>query len=144
MLDGNSGRTSTNAYQSFLKDIAIGKPKTILWMMGMNDEDTSTAINSSWKTYFDLLKTKCNTLGIRLIACTIPNTPERTNYYKNQYIKNSGVRYIDLSGELGCSDTVQGSYGYGNNMGHDGTHTGNAGRLLTAMILSKEISMLNN
>ena len=143
MLDGNSGRNSVSAYQSFVKDIEIGTPSAVIWMMGMNDPDTDSAVNSNWLTNYNLVKDICISLGIEFIACTIANTPDRNNYFKNNYIRESGDRYIELSQQLGCSDSMGGSYGYDNILAHDGTHVNNTGRLLTAMILSKEISYLN-
>ena len=63
----------------------------------MNDIDTETGINSEWKNYVEKFIQDCMDKNIIPILATIPNTPNRRHTYKNEYVKNSGYRYIDFA-----------------------------------------------
>ncbi len=140
MIDGFSGRGSATAYNSFLKDIKVAKPKGVVWMMGMNDPDSSTSVNSTWQDRFKKVYAKCQKLEIEFIACTICNTPDRNHYFKNEIIKGFGCRYIDLAKELGA--TEKNGIGYTGLMTSDGVHTINAGSLMTALTVIRNISFI--
>jgi hypothetical protein len=107
MVDSYSGRKSNEGYNAFKRCLQVHVPKTVIWCMGMNDFDnidfSNGTINTDWKYYADLLIADCETNGIELILCTIPNTPIRNHTYKNEYIKSSGLRYIDLDRAVGGS-----------------------------------------
>ena len=139
LLDGFSGRTSQQAYESFLKDIAIAKPKAIIWMMGMNDPDNGS-VNSSWKTAFDNVKTLCDINKIEFIYTTIPCVPQLDNSYKNNYATNSGVRIIPIASILGASS--QGSSWYAGLLSSDNVHPSNSGSMLIALTLLNNITLL--
>lgn len=139
LLDGFSGRNSQQAYNSFVKDIAIAKPKAIIWMMGMNDPD-SGSVNSSWKTVFDNVKTLCDTYKIEFIYATIPCVPQRDNSYKNNYAINSGVRIIPIASILGASS--QGSSWYAGLLSSDNVHPSKSGSLWIALTLLNNITLL--
>ncbi len=103
-LDGYSGRNAQGGYDSLLLALKYGKPKRIVWMLGMNNPDTEIAVNESWNNIFNELKELCAIMNIQLIPCTIPNVPERIHTFKNQIIRNSGLPYIDISSVLGANE----------------------------------------
>lgn len=104
-FDGYGGRGSAEAYESLEKALEHCTPKKILWCMGMNDVENG-AINEAWKTAFDNLIGISEENGIELIACTIPSTPLRTHNFKNEYIKASGKRYVDIERVVGADISV--------------------------------------
>lgn len=97
LLLGLAGGTSATLYTDLLLALQFGTPAYLVWCMGMNDKDTSTAANESWTTYLGLLEAKCAELGITLILTTIPNIPSRSNELKNTIVRNSGYRWIGLA-----------------------------------------------
>ena len=105
MIDGASGRRSEDAYSSLLLGLQKRTPKKILWCMGMNDPDSNTAVNSSWFNVYKNLTNFCDSHGIELILCTIPcgagTDIERNNYFKNEIIRASGYRYVDIANAVG-------------------------------------------
>ena len=96
-LIGLSGGNSQDLYNDLLKALKLGTPKYLVWGLGMNDGDTTTSVNASWKTYFDKVKLLCAKNGITLIGATIPNVPTISNYYKNAIVRADGIRYIDFA-----------------------------------------------
>lgn len=102
MFDSFGGRTSIVAMDSLNECLKYGKPKQILWCMGMNDPDSSSAVNANWKIIYDRLVSMCETNDIDLILCTIPSTNTYNHSFKNQIIKNSGLRYVDICNAMGA------------------------------------------
>ena len=142
IYDGYSGRNNAGAYESFIRIITsvMKKPRAIIWAVGMNDVDSSSAIHSNWKTAIDKVVAICNRLHIELIMCTIPNTETRAHNYKNEYMKTFGCRVIDVAHLLGCDEV--GSSGYPGLMSGDGAHPSEAGNLYVATLMSDAISSL--
>ena len=132
-LDGYSGRQAQGGYDSLLKALKYGKPKRIIWMLGMNNADTDSAVNESWNTVFVQLKELCANLNIQLILCTIPNVPERIHTFKNQIIRGSGFPYIDIASAVGA--TEKGSNWYEGLLGSDRVHPSDIGALAIALLL---------
>ena len=96
----------------------------------MNEPDTSTEINSEWKTTLDKVISLCSENGIELILCTIPNvrggavddtdiSNARNHSFKNEWIRNSGYRYIDFCKAVGADDNVN---WYDGMLSSDGVH----------------------
>ena len=96
-LFGWGGEGSTDALTCFNKVLTMVKPKIVAWFIGMNDGDSSSAINSDWQTTVETVISTCRTNGIRLVLATIPNTPTVRNTYKNTYVKESGFDYVDFA-----------------------------------------------
>ena len=119
-LDGYSGRSAQGGYNSLLLALKYGKPKRIVWMLGMNNPDTEIAVNESWNNIFNELKELCAIMNIQLIPCTIPNVPERIHTFKNQIIRNSGLPYIDISSVLGANE--KGSNWFSGLLSNDNVH----------------------
>ena len=119
-LDGYSGRSAQGGYDSLLLALKYGKPKRIVWMLGMNNPDTEIAVNESWNNIFNELKELCVIMNIQLIPCTIPNVPGRIHTFKNQIIRNSGLPYIDISSVLGANE--KGSNWFSGLLSSDNVH----------------------
>lgn len=96
-LIGYGGESSENAIIGFRKIVQLRNPKRIIWGLGMNDGDSSSAVNSNWKTFLDEVKAYCANNGVELLLCTIPNTPTVINTFKNAVVKSSGYQYIDFA-----------------------------------------------
>lgn len=110
LLDGYPGRNSENARYSLEKALTHGRPKYILWCMGMNNPDNDDSVNNSWNVHFNYVKEFCESNGITLISATIPNCPNQNNYYKNEIVRNSGLRYIDFAKAVGAEDKASAWY----------------------------------
>ena len=106
-LDGHSGRFTETAIESLKTNMLYAIPKKIVWFMGMNDPDEEDKVNSSWIDCFYTLRDICLENNIELILSTVPNTPERNNKYKNEIVRNSGYRYIEICSAVGA-DTCRG------------------------------------
>ena len=119
-LDGFSGRNSEQAYSSLLLELKYGKPKRLVWMMGMNDADTEYTVNENWLTYFNKVRELCLDNNIQFIPCTIPNVPARIHTFKNGIIRESGLPYIDIAFAVGANE--KGSSWYEGLLGSDQVH----------------------
>lgn len=134
-LDGYSGRSAQGGYDSLLLALKYGKPKRIVWMLGMNNPDTEIAVNESWNNIFNELKELCAIMNIQLIPCTIPNVPERIHTFKNQIIRNSGLPYIDISSVLGANE--KGSNWFSGLLSSDNVHpTGLGSEIIANTIIA--------
>ena len=119
LLNGYSGRGSIIALESLKNDLRLGTPKRIIWCLGMNNHDSDTDINTDWKTCVEELIEICKKKNIELILATIPNVPTINNSFKNEYVRNSGYRYIDFATSVGASnDTTW----YDDMLSSDGVH----------------------
>ena len=134
-LDGYYGRSAQGGYDSLLLALKYGKPKRIVWMLGMNNPDTEIAVNGSWNNIFNELKELCAIMNIQLIPCTIPNVPERIHTFKNQIIRNSGLPYIDISSVLGANE--KGSNWFSGLLSSDNVHpTGLGSEIIANTIIA--------
>lgn len=106
LLNGLAGQGSAAAYSDLERMLKFGTPKYLLWCLGMNDND------STFKTNFDKVKTLCADKGITLIASTIPTVPDRDKEVISQYVKDSGVRYIDFYKAVGANANGEWYDGY--------------------------------
>ena len=110
--DGFSGRAAYEGYQSMLFAFRFHIPKKIVWALGMNNTDNASTgtINQAWYDSYLAICDLCKAYNIELILCTIPTTQKtvdgvRTRYheYKNNVIRNSGYRVIDIADALGAT-----------------------------------------
>lgn len=125
LCDGVSGRDSVTALKSLKLGLTHGIPKKILWCMGMNDPDSSTAISDAYKTALDEVVEICNNEKIELIITTIPNVPDRNHNYKNKYIMSLGKRVVDVAKAVGADNSANWFDGF---LSDDKVHpTGNIG-----------------
>ena len=117
MLNAYPGEDSTRALNNLNKLLEIDTPKEIVWCMGMNDPDSSSAVNATWKSKLDDVIAICDEKGIELILATIPTVaggynPDTQSYnvgiqkYKNAIVRASGYRYIDFDSAVGANETT--------------------------------------
>ena len=97
LINGLAGQGSSGAYNDLIRMLNYGTPKYLLWCLGMNDGD------STFISYFDKVRSLCDEKGITLIASTIPTVPERNKEVISQYVRDSGVRYIDFYKAVGAN-----------------------------------------
>ena len=106
MIAQQDGSYSKTAMQSFRTLIEIGNPKYIIYTLGMNESDISTAINGGWREAILKLKTVCAERGIELILSTTPNVPTYSIHnFKNAFVEESGFRYIDFAKAVNAEGT---------------------------------------
>lgn len=98
---GYPGGGSSAEKLSFTNLLAMAKPKYMVWCMGMNSPDNGD-INTTWLTNTQAVLSLCNERNITPILATIPSVPDRDNSYKNDYVRNSGYRYIDFEKAVGA------------------------------------------
>lgn len=104
-LIGYPGMGSKQALKDlklFVEDYGY-RPKYIAWTVGMNvaDKAEEAAPNSVYLADTQEFIRICKEYGITPVLCTIPNTPTVINIYKNEWIRNSGERYIDFAAAVG-------------------------------------------
>ena len=125
LFDGHPGATANMAFASLTKDILYGRPKTIVWALGMNNEENG-AMNANWLARANELIVICDYLDIELIFVTIPNTSKpMNNTYKNAWIKESGYRYVDVA-EAVDGENLNSTW-YSGYLGSDQVHPSDAG-----------------
>lgn len=125
LLNAYPGENSINAYTDLVTALNHGVPKYLVWCLGMNDHDSSSAANADWLSTVEKVIDICNRYSIVPILATIPNVTNTAynNTYKNQYVKDSGYRYIDFA------DAVDGVDGW---LSDDGVHPSELGARLLA------------
>ena len=136
LINAHSGAGSVNAIMALTNLIAIGKPKYIVWAIGMNDgSDTNSSTPSqAWVTGRDSLLAFCLENDITPIFCTIPNVATVSNIGKNAWIKSSGYKYIDLCHAVGADETTS---WLGTMLSNDGVHPSVTGaKALFAQVIS--------
>lgn len=136
LLDGLGGSTAWEAGFEIDRLMEYNKPNCLVWLMGMNnpdpDEDT---VQSSWLYQVNKLKEMCENEGIELIVSTIPNTPALCHVAKNNWVKNSGLRYIDMAAAVNAGE--KGSGWDDGMLSPDNVHpTANGAKALAAQLLS--------
>lgn len=104
MFNGYAGQSSNTAYTSLANLLEITTPKQVVWCLGMNDPDTSSAVNASWKSSFDKIIKLQKKYGFELILYTVPTTPKMNNNFKNAIIRESGYRYIEADKAVRIDD----------------------------------------
>lgn len=101
-----SGGHGYNLEPDFELALNFGTPKFVVWAIGQNDADSSTAISATWLQHTEKLLALCVEKGITPILCTIPNVPGsgalRNHSFKNAWVKASGYRYIDTEAAVGA------------------------------------------
>lgn len=100
LLNAYSGRNSKQALDALKVCLSLNRvPRRILWLMGMNDKDGTSAANSNWLSALNEVVALCQCKHIELVLATIPNTTSTNvkNTYKNAYVIASGYRYIEFA-----------------------------------------------
>lgn len=63
-------------------------------------------INESYDSAVHEVMQICDQNDIELVLATIPTCPYWNNDYKNEFVKNSGYRYIDFARAVGAYDSI--------------------------------------
>lgn len=84
-------------------------PSVILWTHGMNAAgDVNGEVNPNWMAATTELINICEAHNIELVFCTIPSLPNVANHTKtalNNWVRNSGYRYVDVAKAMGDDHT---------------------------------------
>ncbi len=96
LMMGYPGMASSKGIAEFEAALHYGTPVYAFWCMGMNDMDGDNSINSNWLSATERFIELCEARGIEVILSTIPSTPTRNNRMKNEWVRNSGYRYVDF------------------------------------------------
>ena len=137
LINSYPGEASPNAILDCKALLNIGTPKFIVWGLGMNDHDTSSAVNADWLAGVQELAEICEASGITLILCTIPNVVNTScnNVKKNAWIEASDFRYVDFNAAIGAADEPGASWPEGW-LSSDNVHpTAMGARVLAGQIL---------
>lgn len=137
LINSYPGEATPNAIIDCKALLNIGTPKFIVWGLGMNDHDTSSAVNSDWMDGVNELIEICEASGITLILCTIPNVANTScnNVKKNAWIASSGYRYVDFNKAIGAADEPGASWPAGW-LSNDNVHPTEMGaRVLAGQIM---------
>lgn len=144
LFNAYAGENTANAVIALQNVVPMGRPKYLVWCLGMNDgSDTSSEPSSAWVTGRDAVINICKRYGITPIFATIPTVPTINNEQKNAWIRLSGYRYIDFAKAVGAD--ASGNWYSGMRDG-DGVHpTEQGGKALYGRVLTDfpEI-MVNN
>lgn len=120
LINAYAGQESASAFASLQNLFTIAQPTMLLWALGMNNADSTSAVNASWyESYNNVLKW-CEAYNVEPILATIPNTPTQINTFKNDIVKNSGYRFIDFAAAVGATEA--GSEWFRGMLGSDQTH----------------------
>ena len=107
LLNGYPGRCSDEALESLKVMLNYNTPKEIIWCLGMNDGDSDEEVNASWLKDVEELRSICEEKDIELVLSTIPNVPSVNNKFKNEYVNESGLRFIDFAKATGADEDTE-------------------------------------
>ena len=103
---GFPGMNGQRGIEEFRAVIDMGTPEFAIWALGMNNGDNPGEINPDYLTTVKEFIDICETRGIVPILSTIPNCPKVNNRHKNEWIRNSGCRYVDFNRAVGAHKDV--------------------------------------
>lgn len=116
---GFPGGGSANELASFKTLLTLGTPDIVVWCLGMNNGDNG-AVNSSWLKSAEEVAKLCRYNNITLVLATIPSCPIVDNTYKNEWVRNSGYRYVDFNKAVGAD--ILGTSWYNGMLSGDSIH----------------------
>lgn len=103
LFNAYPGENSANAIIALRNVVPLGKPKYLVWCLGMNDgSDSESAPSSAWVTGRDTVINLCKRYGITPVFATIPTVPTINHEQKNAWVRSSGYRYIDFAKAVGA------------------------------------------
>ncbi len=105
---GAGAQSQLLCFENLLK---LGTPKVAVWTLGMNNNDLS-GLNESWRESTEKFLQLCAQNDVTPVLATIPTTWHknedgtlsvvRENRPKNEWVKNSGCRYVDFEKAVGA------------------------------------------
>jgi hypothetical protein len=124
-LSGGKSDTAMTAFANLLK---LGLPKIAVWCLGMNDgNDSSDAPSTLWLSNIKSFIAVCHRNSITPVLATIPTVPSVNNEKKNEWVRNSGYRYIDFAAAVGATSSGQWDEGL---LSADGVHPSEKGGIM--------------
>ena len=106
LFNGYAGEASSDAVIALTNALALGKPKKLVWCLGMNDgADNGNTPSAKYSSGISQVESLCASNGIELIYATIPSVPNQNNEGKNTYVRGTGKRYIDFAKAVGASSS---------------------------------------
>jgi hypothetical protein len=129
------GEDSINSIINFNNLKGLSVPQFIVWCLGMNDGSDADSLtpNTNWLTAVDNVINYCTVNSIIPILATIPSVPNIYHEGKNNYVRNSGYRYIDFAKAVNAQ--ADGTWTTGLLSG-DNVHPTNAGaKVLASQVL---------
>lgn len=124
-IGGGKSDTAMTAYANLL---TLGLPKIAVWCLGMNDgNDAADAPSALWLSNIKSFIAVCERNSITPILATIPSVPSVNNEKKNEWVRNSGYRYIDFAAAVGATSSGQWDEGL---LSADGVHPSEKGGIM--------------
>ena len=124
-LCGYSGAKSAGLLSVLANEIKNNPPRYLVWAMGMNDKDNgtdskdATSPNANWLSAVKQVVTMCKQRCVTPVLATIPTVKGassaeedsgvsgfRNHEKKNEWVKNSGYRYIDFAKAVNADDAT--------------------------------------
>lgn len=106
LLNGYAGGTSATTVFALTALLEYGTPKYAVFATGMNDgSDGDSAPSTSWVNARNNFISLCENNGIEMIFATVPTVPTVNNEQKNEWVRNSGYRYIDFAKAVGANES---------------------------------------
>ena len=139
LLNAFPGMNSSEAFAEFSTYISnsAGLPKYAVWCLGMNDPDSSVTANADWLSYVRQFVALCVANRITPILATIPCVPSYTHIYKNEWVRASGLRYIDFAKAVNAETT--GATWYTGALSNDNVHPTSIGARLLCLQALKDV-----
>ena len=137
-LNGFPGRNTQQGLEDFKKALEFSTPKYAVWCLGMNNGDTEKGMNANYRSATEEFLAICEEKGITPILSTIPNTPTVNNFFKNEWVKASGYRYVDFA--AGVDATEKGSPWGAGMLSGDNVHPAKPGAKALYDQLKKDLS----
>ena len=106
LIAGYPGMNTQSGLVDFKVAVQRGTPKFCCWFLGMNNGDKDGILNEAWLNATEEFLAICKEKGITPILATIPSTPAVNNAQKNEWIRNSGYRYVDFNRAVGAHKDV--------------------------------------
>ena len=107
LMNGFPGEDSNNSWRALRTGIQYyGKPKYIIWALGMNDgSDNGDTPSATWTYGINRMLDACDCACATPILATIPTVPSINHEAKNTWVRNSGYRYIDFAKAVGANSS---------------------------------------
>lgn len=104
LINAFPGASSSDMMESLKCIIEKGLPRVVFWACGMNDgaDTDSSTPNATWLAGIQDVITICKQNGIEPVLATIPTVPSILHEAKNDWVRNSGYRYVDFAKAVGA------------------------------------------
>lgn len=106
LVDAKGGESAPEGLSDFENLLSLGAtPKYVVWCHGMNGgADQTDAVNSVWLNSTKKVLLLCERYNITPVLATIPSVPSQVHVKLNEWVRNSGHRYIDFASAVETDD----------------------------------------